>query len=335
MQKSIKSGEQWLDTEGVFIQAHGGGILYHEGVYYWYGENKDYPQNFREKRINVIGISCYSSTDLCNWKNEGLVLSAVPDDPDHDLHPSKVLERPKVEYNEKTGKFVMWMHIDAHRYRYAAAGVAVADSPTGPFTYIESVNPEGQDSRDQTLFKDDDGKAYRIYSSEDNMTTYISLLSDDYLKHTGEYARAFENRMMEAQAVCKRGGKYYMFASGCSGWAPNTARCAVADSIMGPWKELGNPCLGEGMERTFESQSAFILPVAGQSDAFIFMADRWNPKNLGDSRYIWLPIEFHERRIAAGPGFREYDPDPDDPRAETLVVPEIRWRDEWDLSFFA
>ncbi|MEI7534032.1 MAG: glycosyl hydrolase family 43, partial [Verrucomicrobiae bacterium] len=33
-------GEIWRDTSGHPINAHGGGILYHEGVYYWYGELK-------------------------------------------------------------------------------------------------------------------------------------------------------------------------------------------------------------------------------------------------------------------------------------------------------
>ena len=34
-------GREWLDTEGKPIHAHGGSVLYHEGVYYWYGENKE------------------------------------------------------------------------------------------------------------------------------------------------------------------------------------------------------------------------------------------------------------------------------------------------------
>ena len=43
---------------------------------------------------------------MLHWKNEGLVLKAVPDDPDHDLHPGKVAERPKVIYNRATRKTV-------------------------------------------------------------------------------------------------------------------------------------------------------------------------------------------------------------------------------------
>jgi hypothetical protein len=313
----FKPGEVWLDTAGQPINAHGGGMLFHKGTYYWYGENKGgrtwLPESTKAwdgYRVDVTGIRCYSSKDLLHWKDEGLVLKAAPDDPASDLHPSKVCERPKVVFNPRTKKFVMWMHIDSEDYKAARAGVAVADRATGPFTYLESVRPEGQDSRDQTLFQDDDGKAYRIYSSENNDTTYISLLTDDYLKHSGKFARVFEKRRMEAQAVFKRAGKYWFIASDCTGWDPNPARSAVADSIWGPWTELGNPCRGPGETGTFGGQSAFVFPVAGKTNAFIFMADRWNKTNLVDSRYVWLPLQFNDRQ------------------------PLVEWIQSWDLSFF-
>jgi len=204
----------------------------------------------------------------------------------------------------------MWMHIDTADYQSARAGVAVADSPTGPFKYLGSVKPEGADSRDQTMFVDDDGKAYRIYSSEWNKATYISLLTDDWLKHAGRYIRIFPGQSLEAQAMFKRHGKYYMLASECSGWDPNPMHAAVSDSIWGPWRELGNPCLGRGANTTFQSQSAYVFPVIGKPDAYILMADRWEKSNLPDSRYVWLPILF----------------DGDSPK--------LKWRNEWDLSFF-
>ena len=99
-------------------------------------------------RTDVTGVSCYSSKDLLNWKFEGIVLPAVKDDEKHDLHPSKVLERPKVIYNEKTKKFVMWAHVESADYSKACAGVAVSDSPTGTFTYVGSFRPNGAMSRD-------------------------------------------------------------------------------------------------------------------------------------------------------------------------------------------
>lgn len=64
--------------------------------------------------------------------------------------------------------------------------------------------------------------------------------------------------------------------SGCTGWAPNAARSAVAESIWGPWRELGNPCEGPGAETTYDSQSTFVIAVAG-TDRYIYMGDRWNP----------------------------------------------------------
>lgn len=103
-------GRVWLDTDANPIQAHAGGVLFDEKseTYYWYGENKDGKTYSAERtgtaRVDVIGVSCYSSKDLWAWKNEGIVLAAEEKDVTHDLHKLKVVERPKVIYNEETGK---------------------------------------------------------------------------------------------------------------------------------------------------------------------------------------------------------------------------------------
>lgn len=160
-------GQVWNDMDGNPINAHGGGLLYHNGTYYWYGEYKKGKTILPDwatwecYRTDVTGVGCYSSKDLLNWKFEGIVLPAVKDDPNHDLHPSKVLERPKVIFNKKTGKFVMWAHVESADYSKACAGVAVADSPVGPFVYQGSFRPNNAMSRDQTVFVDDDGRAYQ------------------------------------------------------------------------------------------------------------------------------------------------------------------------------
>jgi hypothetical protein len=336
-------GEVWRDTDGKAINAHGGGVLFHEGVYYWYGEFKtgktylpDCNKSWGGTRVDTVGVSCYASTNLTDWKNQGIVLAAVTDDPRSELSPTNVLERPKVIYNRATKKFVMWMHIDSISYAAARSGVAVSDQPAGPFKYLGSFRPNagvwpenanaadknpdktnvlardfngGQMSRDMTIFVDDDGKAYQFYSSEENPVMHVSLLTDDYLRPAGKFQRIFAGRSMEAPTVFKHGGKYYVIASGCSAWAPNAARSAVADNIMGPWTELGNPCVGTNADVTFHSQSTFVLPVQGRKDTFIFMADRWNQWDLPDSRYVWLPLEFS----ADG-------------------KPLLRWRDQWSLD---
>ncbi|MEK6793222.1 MAG: glycoside hydrolase family 43 protein [Spirochaetota bacterium] len=171
---------------------------------------------------------------------------------------------------------------------------------------------DGQMSRDMTLFADDDDTAYHIYASEENGVLHISQLTPDYLGSSGRWARAFPGRFMEAPAMFRHNGKYWIIASGCTGWKPNAARSAVADSPFGPWKDLGNPWIGADVDTaiSFDSQPAFIFPVQGRPGAFIFLGDRWRPENAIDGRYIWQPIEFENDR------------------------PVLRWHDSWDLRFF-
>lgn len=342
---SFTPGALWSDNKGVHINAHGGGLLYRNGTYYWYGEHKT---EGKAGNVANVGVHCYSSKDLYCWKDEGIALKVMPEGSLGDIEKGCVLERPKVIYNERTQKYVMWFHLElkGQGYTAARAGVAVSDTPQGPFFFIRSMRitpkvyplnftqeqknkkwdfsqkkpnaksiidgyylcrdfEDGQMSRDMNLFVDKDKKAYHIYASEENSTLHIAELSDDYLTHTGKYVRLFPGRYMEAPAMFERNGKYYLMMSDCTGWAPNAARSAVADSIMGEWKELGNPCLGEDANTTFHSQSTYILPVAGKSDTYIYMGDRWTPDNAIDGRYIWLPIDFENNRFT------------------------IKWQDKW------
>jgi hypothetical protein len=71
----------------------------------------------------------------------------------------------------------------------------------------------------------------------------------------------------------------------------------VADDIMGEWKELGDPCIDDHDQTTFDSQSTYVLPVPGKEDEFIHMGDRWSPSNAIDGRYVWLPIRFEGERF--------------------------------------
>ena len=78
--KEIRSGEIWPDNQGVHVNAHGGGILYHDGTYYWYGENKS-----DSTSSAMVGIMCYSSKNLTDWNNEGAVLPVVLNDSTSDI----------------------------------------------------------------------------------------------------------------------------------------------------------------------------------------------------------------------------------------------------------
>jgi hypothetical protein len=135
----IKPGQIWPDTEGKHINAHGGGIIYFNETYYWFGE---YRLARLEKDKSHYGVSCYSSKDLLNWKNEGLALKVINDTASI-LNPGCVIERPKVIDKKKTRKFVMWFHheLKGQGYKAALTGVAVSDNITGPYKYIRSLRP--------------------------------------------------------------------------------------------------------------------------------------------------------------------------------------------------
>ncbi|MEF9940785.1 MAG: glycoside hydrolase family 43 protein [Lachnospiraceae bacterium] len=285
-----KNGTLWYDTDNNSIQAHGGMIMFHEGIYYWYGENKDGATSVAPSgdiRVDFIGISCYSSKDCVQWKNEGIVLSPS-DDPTHDLHKSMVCERPKVIYNSITKEFVMWMHIDTVDYMSARAGVAVSTSPVGPFTYVYSELPNRSDCRDLTVFQDVDKKAYLIYSSDWNKTLCITQLTEDYRHVTGSCTKAFVDQEREAPALFYNEGMYYMITSGCTGWYPNSALYGMASHIQARWKLIENPCLGEHARQTFYGQSAYVFKKDNQ---FYLLLDHWNPKELKSSGYSMLAID--------------------------------------------
>lgn len=169
----------------------------------------------------------------------------------------------------------------------------------------------GQMSRDMTVFIDDDGKAYHITSSQENLTLLVSELTDDFLDFTGKYNVIAPGGQNEAPCIMKRNGTYWLICSGCTGWAPNEARMFTAQSIWGPWKQLPSPFVGEATgyqnmpaNKTFGAQGTYILD--GVFDKPIFMADIWNPRHLSQSLHLWLPIDFN----AEG-------------------VPVIRWADKW------
>lgn len=300
---NITAQKSWKDTNGNVINAHGAGVLYYNGNYYLFGEIKKGKtwlvpgQSWECYRVPAGGVSCYSSKDLSTWKYEGVALAPVIGDSLNDIDTGKVIERPKVIYNNTTKKFVMWMHIDKKDYSFAHSGVAVSDNPAGPYKYLGSIQPNGQMARDMTLFKDDNNKAYLIYSSENNNTMHVCLLSDDYLSPTKNWSRILVDRNREAPALFKNKGKYYLITSACTGWSPNAATYAVASQPLGPWNEYDNPCTGEEAETTFQSQSTFVLPVKGKTSQYIFMADIWNKLDLENSKYVWLPLYIKNGKV--------------------------------------
>jgi hypothetical protein len=122
-------------------------------------------------------VSCYASKDLINWKFKGDVLQLT--DPEN-LGRRWVCERPKVFYNKKTKKYVMYLHLDNSTYKLARVAVCTSDKPDGNFTYVKSFRPLDHESRDIGQFVDDDGTPYLIF--EDRPFGFrIATLTEDYL----------------------------------------------------------------------------------------------------------------------------------------------------------
>ena len=343
-------GAQWRDTDGSLIQAHGGQIqrmpVPNEAgelveKYVWVGENK-----WSGHLGNSVAV--YTSDDLYRWAYGGDALRAVPSRDALDSDPyftqvyagytqaqldnvyavlgaDKVIERPKMLYNDSTGKYVIWFHSDGFTdktdhvmYDVGMAGVAIGDSPFGPFRLIDRYRlnecPPGQidcyptsrgEARDMNLFKDADGTAYIVYTSENNKTLYISKLNEEYTYlcadpaqavYGEDYIRIFPGSLREAPVLIRAdSGRYYLMSSSTTGWMSNQARVWSADSIFGSWRNDGNPCRGEAANVTFDTQSTSLFrTAAGQ---WIYCGDRWNGDELHDSRYVWLPVEFEGDKL--------------------------------------
>ena len=327
----MKNNQVWLDTSGRAINAHGGGMLFYNNRFYWYGENKTAGW---EGRLAFDGVHCYTSSNLVDWTDCGVVLDVV-DDPASPIVRGCRIERPKVIYNPATKKFVMYFHSSDANHTIAKRGLAVSDSPTGKFTFLgvsranagfapvnmtaaeaafdtTLIPPErslptgdsdevrkypvfrrdqmaGQMARDMNLFVDVDGKAYHLFSSEQNSTMHFAELSDDFLNWTGRYARILPYGWNEGMALFRRNNLYYLLMSGCTGWDPNAARSASASHIFGPWTTHGNPCRGPNAELTFGCQSTAVFEYDGKH---IAMFDHWHPKSFDQSGYTWLPVKF-------------------------------------------
>ncbi|WBQ08345.1 glycoside hydrolase family 43 protein [Kribbella sp. CA-293567] len=359
--ESLRPGAEWRDTSGKVIQAHGGQVVAakdHRGrrIWYWYGEDRS------NGYFDSPGVHVYSSSDLYNWKDEGLALRAMssPEQFEQDKYFSKlykkytpaqkdvvwrdlstnkvrsdgwaapsILERPKVVYNQATRKWVMWVHSDGpstpastSTYARAEAGVAISDSPIGPFRWIDSYrlnrvpsdsvtwcgsgpafDPAGGMARDMNLFVDDDGRGYLIYSSEENRTMYVSKLDRDYTYLSAkpenavqgkDFVRTLACNQREAPAMFKSEGTYYLVTSGATGWDPNPARYATATSILGQWTDRGNPISGDGAATTYRSQSTNVVPYDAAAGKYFYMGDRWTPDDLVNAPYVWLPMSFGE-----------------------------------------
>ena len=284
--QTINPGGVWLDNRGKHVQAHGGGILKEGDTYYWFGEDRS-QGNARDKRY----VACYSSSNLVSWTFRNQVVQLA--DPEK-LGSNWVLERPKVFHNPKTGKFVMYAHIDGRgEYKYASVAVLTCDTVDGDYHYLKSFRPLDHESRDIGQFIDDDGSAYLIF--EDRPFGFrIAKLSEDYLSLEKEMCLIPLH--LEGGAVVHYQGLYYAIGSALTGWNPNPNKYATAKSLEGPWSEFKD--IAPPAANTYGAQSTMMLKVTGtKTTTVIFMGDLWKPRTQWDSRYLWMPLEIGNGKL--------------------------------------
>ncbi|HBJ53131.1 MAG TPA: licheninase, partial [Bifidobacterium dentium] len=80
----------------------------------------------------------------------------------------------------------------------------------------------------------------------------------------------------------------------------NDNMVATATNLHGPWSDF-RPFTPEG-SHTYQSQCDVIVPLDGDdqwhASRFLYVGDRWNPDDLGNSELVTLPIAIHERHAA-------------------------------------
>lgn len=299
MYHAIYPGKKWLDTDGSRIQAHGGSVIYVDGVYYWYGENKEKTDG--KNGIWHWGVRCYSSNDLYNWKSEGIIIPPEPEDENSSLHPSAYMDRPHIIYNAKTKKYVCWLKIMKND-GIQCETVLTSDHILGPYTKVrEGLRPLNMSAGDFDLVVAEDGKAY-YYFERVHSELICADLTEDYTNVTGYYSTHFPQPyppfVREAPAYFLRKGKHYLVTSGTTGYFPNPSEIAVADTWHGPFEVLGNPHPFDTTNTSYHSQISSVFKVEGKKDLYIACADRWVPDAM-DWKYE-VYAKMYERLFAEG-----------------------------------
>jgi hypothetical protein len=350
----IRPGQVWLDTGGHRIQAHGGSIFYQDGVFTWYGENKEHTTpgsgNWH------WGVRAYTSTDLVNWEDRGLIIPPNLDDPDSPLHPAKAMDRPHIVFNEHTRKYVCWIKVMGREQSDPQRStILTADSLLGPYHVIRTgLLPLGFSAGDFDLAVDTEaGKAF-YYFEKVHTELICAELTEDYTGVSGVYTSHFPHPgppfTREAPAHFERAGLHYLITSGTTGYFPNFSEVAVGPSFHGPFKVLADAHPDDASRTSYRSQVSSVFRHPHKQDLYIALADRWLPQlpeNMPNVYDVIAAMSRGEAPPAADPG--------DDARAAMAAAcgentaiadyvwlplrfdgnrPYIQWADEWSPDDF-
>lgn len=210
-------------------------IVYQDSVYLYAGHDEA-PNDFHFYKMEEWLV--FSSADMINWKEHPVPLKPS------DFEWAKG-DAWAAEVIEKDGKFYWYVtveHDDSHPGK--AIGVAVADSPVGPFKdargaalITNDMTTEytdiSWDDIDPTVFIDDDGQAYLYWG---NTVCYYAKLKDNMTELDGEIHTVDLPNFTEAPFIHKKGKYYYL--SYAYGFPEKTAY-AMSTSITGPWEYKG------------------------------------------------------------------------------------------------
>ncbi len=332
MYHSIRPGKTWYDTDGKRIQAHGGSILYADGVFYWYGENKEGITGTATGEKCAFwhhGVRLYSSRDLYNWKDEGCIVpeSADAGDP---FHPANVMDRPHILFNEHTGKFVLWTKTARNGFESAQFSVCVGDSLFS-LRYVGDVDCAPMHAGDFDLFVDV-REAYVVYENP-HKEMILQRLKHDYTGITGDFSVHLPAEcppfVREAPAFFTHDGRRFLLTSGTTGYYPNPTVAYDITAMHGTWESLGEVCVNDRNRNSFHAQFSSVFRHPHRENLYIALGDRWltdlpedlpdmeqffynrfsanaahrvdasekrrlSDENTSEADYVWLPIEFDD-----------------------------------------
>ncbi|MBP2158110.1 MULTISPECIES: glycoside hydrolase family 43 protein [Asticcacaulis] len=221
----------------------------------------------------------YSSADMTHWQSHGTVLK--PTDfkwARSDAYASQVVE--------KDGKFYFYATAKHNAPDTAMAiGVAVADSPTGPFTdargtalITNAMTPEAKhdwSDIDPTVFTDDDGTSWLMWGNE---KCFIVKLKANMIELDGPVREVALPHYTEGPWLHKRGGLYYVtYASWDKGDDGEYISYATAPSVQGPWTYRGQLT---GKAENSSTIHPAIIDFKGQS-YFFYHDGGWT---IGDKK---------------------------------------------------
>lgn len=205
-------------------------VLLYEGTYYLYSTNSS------------EGYRVFTSQDMGKWVDRGLCLRADDIKGDGGFWAPEVMERG--------GRFYMVYTANEH------LGIAVADSPLGPFVQKEKGWLNSLREIDGHFFVDDDGAVYLYFVRlEDGNVIWCAKMNEDLISYdlsTAKFLfRAEEDwelrdaDVVEGPFVLKHRGKYYLTYSANHTRSEDYAvGYAVSDSPMGPFVKADcNPIL--------------------------------------------------------------------------------------------